>query len=126
MRFAFDAAEGTPRRFCERVHPLLEYQRDLVGQERLLEGLREIKMQEPDLSFLSDEYKKILEDEARVAAEAKDQPRRLEYLHGIVKDFFVDWHKFKGKSVKHAMGALDEVLEDYTLERLVEVVERGG
>ena len=126
VRFAFDAAEGTPRRFCERVHPLLEYQRDLVGQERLLEGLREIKMQEPDLSFLSDEYKKILEDEARVAAEVKDQPRRLEYLHGIVKDFFVDWHKFKGKSVKHAMGAVDEVLEDYTLERLVEVVERGG
>ena len=117
---------GHAETICERVHPLLEYQRDLVGQERLLEGLREIKMQEPDSSFLSDEYKKILEDEARHAAEVKDQPRRLEYLHGIVKDFFVDWHKFKGKSVKHAMGAVDEVLEDYTLERLVEVVEREG
>ena len=72
------------------------------------------------------EYKKILEDEARIVAEVKDQPRRLEYLHGIVKDFFVDWHKFKGNSVKHAMGAVDEVLKDYSLERLVEVVERGG
>ena len=54
----------------------------------------------------------------------KDQPRRLEYLHGIVKDFFVDWHKFKGKSVKHAMGAVARAREDYTFER--KTLRRGG
>ena len=92
----------------------------------LIEGLKEIKMQEDDLSFLSEEYRAILEEEERITAEIKEQPRQLDYIHGIIKDFFVDWHKFKGSNVKHMLGAIDEVLDQYSLERLVAIIERGG
>lgn len=43
----------------------------------------------------------VLENTAAIEAEFKRQPRQLEYLHGIVKDLFIDYHKFKGSNVKH-------------------------
>jgi hypothetical protein len=43
----------------------------------------------------------VLEKTTAIEAEFKRQPRQLEYLHGIVKDLFIDYHKFKGANVKH-------------------------
>jgi Bardet-Biedl syndrome 7 protein len=45
----------------------------------------------------------------QVEREFKRQPRQLEYLHGIVKDLFIDFHKFKGTNVKHRVGQLEQV-----------------
>jgi len=146
IRFGDALDDDTPRHFCALATPLLEKQARLVGRERLVEALKEIKMQEgganlaggegaggdangskrDPLGFLSEELRETLRDEARIVAEAKDQPRRLEYLHGVVKDFFVDWHKLKGASVKNQMGAVDDVLRAGEYHRLLDVIERGG
>jgi Bardet-Biedl syndrome 7 protein len=126
INISYDLADATVAHFCKIVHPKLLYQLNLTGQSALIEGLKEIRMQEDDLSFLSDEYRAILEEETRIVAEIKEQPRQLDYIHGIIKDFFVDWHKFKGSNVKHMLSAIDQVLDQYSLERLVAVIERGG
>lgn len=127
INISYDMADASVAYFCKIVHPKLLYQLKLTGQGALVEGLKEIKMQEEDWhSFLSEEYRAILDDEQRITAELKDQPRQLDYIHGIIKDFFVDWHKFKGSNVKHMLGAIDEVLDQYSLEKLVAVIERGG
>ena len=122
----YDLSDATVPHFCKIVHPKLLYQLNLTGQAALIEGLKEIKMQEDDLSFLSEEYRAILDEEERIVAEIKEQPRQLDYIHGIIKDFFVDWHKFKGFNVKHMLGAIDEVLDQYSLERLIAIIESGG
>ena len=49
---------------------------------------------------------------------------RLEYLKGVVKDFFVDWHKFRGENVKHVMGDIDDVFDEYSLEAMTMTLER--
>ena len=126
INISYDLADATVPHFCKLVHPKLLYLLNLTGQSALIEGLKEIKMQEDDLSFLTDEYRAILDEEERIMAEIKEQPRQLDYIHGIIKDFFVDWHKFKGSNVKHMLGTIDEVLDQYSLERLVAIIERGG
>ena len=53
----------------------------------------------------------------------------MEYLHGVVKNFTVDWHKFRGSNVKHALAGIDEALalgDDVSRERLEEIVSRGS
>jgi hypothetical protein len=53
----YNLDDATVPHFCQLVHPKLLYQLNLTGQAALIEGLKEIKMQEEDLSFLSEEYK---------------------------------------------------------------------
>ena len=42
----------------------------------------------------------------------------------MVKDFFVDWHKFRGENVKHVMGDIDDVFDEYSLEAMTMTLER--
>ena len=75
-------------------------------------------------SFLSNEWKGILSNEDSIVKEAKKNLGKLEYLKGVIKDFFVDWWKFAGENVKHVMGEVDEVFLEYSLEGLTKVLER--
>lgn len=125
VRFAFDGDDATPATFARRVHPLILETIRLARSNTLLEGLRELKMQEPELDrFLSPEYAAVLAEEKSVAAEASARRGRLAYLVGVVKDFFVDWHAFRGENVKKDMHEVDAVFSRYALEKMVETLER--
>ena len=125
VRFAFDGDDATPATFARRVHPLILETIRLARSNTLLEGLRELKMQEPELDrFLSPEYAAVLAEEKSVAAEASARRGRLAYLVGVVKDFFVDWHAFRGENVKKDMHEVDAVFSQYALEKMVETLER--
>ena len=125
VRFAFDGDDATPATFARRVHPLILETIRLARANTLLEGLRELKMQEPELDrFLSPEYAAVLAEEKSVAAEASARRGRLAYLVGVVKDFFVDWHAFRGENVKKDMHEVDAVFSRYALEKMVETLER--
>lgn len=125
VRFAFDGYDATPATFARRVHPLILETIRLARSNTLLEGLRELKMQEPELDrFLSPEYAAVLAEEKSVAAEASARRGRLAYLVGVVKDFFVDWHAFRGENVKKDMHEVDAVFSQYALEKMVETLER--
>lgn len=81
-------------------------------------------MQEPDVSFLAPEYLDILENEEQIKRELKDQPGRLEFLHGIIVDLFVDNAKFKGQNVTAQVPQLRRVLQDYSIEALLGFFQR--
>jgi len=125
VRFAFAGDDATPATFARRVHPLIAETIRLARSNTLLEGLRELKMQEPELDrFLSPEYAAVLAEEKSVDAEARARRGRLAYLVGVVKDFFVDWHAFRGENVKKDMHEVDAVFSQYALEKMVETLER--
>lgn len=108
--------------FLQLLHPKLEFQRSLSKKVQLIEALREIKMQEDDVSFLAPEYSAILEDADRITEEFKHHTRQLDYLYGIVKDLFIDWHKFKGANVKPRIPQLEQHLAQYDLDALTTFV----
>lgn len=76
-------------------------------------------MQEPDTSFLAEEYVEILDNEEQIKRELKEQPGRLQFLHGIVTDLFVDHHKFMGQNVTQHVPQLQRVLADYSIDALL-------
>ena len=65
------------------------------------------------------EVTRWLEHAERIQVEFKQQPSQLEYLHGIVQDFFIDWHKLKGFNVKPRLEQLKAVLIDYDMDSLI-------
>ena len=79
----------------------------------------QVRMQEPDTNFLAPEYLEILENEEQIKRELKEQPGRLQFLHGIVVDLFVDNAKFMGQNVTSQVPALQRVLQDYNIEALI-------
>eukprot|EP00659_Diplonema_papillatum_P001564 gene1564-2346_t len=78
------------RRVLQLLHPKLEYQLSLSGQVALIEALKEIEMQEQDVSFLSDNYLRIIEGASTIEKEHSIQPRRLGFLHNLVKRLYID------------------------------------
>lgn len=128
VRFNFDLADGTPGHFARLLHPKLHDNRELTTRARIVEALKEIKQQEETDEFFDDDQKEMLRDEAAIKSRLKEQPRELDYLIGVAKDFFVDWHRFKGVNVKHLLPALDSALraKDYSLERLSDILESGS
>ena len=128
VRFNFDLADATPTHFAELLHPKLHANRELTKQARLVEAMKEIKQQEETDEFFTEEQKQMLRDEDVIKRRLKEQPRELDYLIGVAKDFFVDWHRFKGVNVKHALPSLDAALraKDYSLERLSTIFESGA
>lgn len=61
IRFIFDADQTTPSKFAKLTHHLIENAMTLVDQESLIVGLRELKMQEPEIdNFLSPEWRGVL------------------------------------------------------------------
>ena len=94
----------------------------------LNQQMKEIKQQEETDEFFTEEQKQMLRDEDVIKRRLKEQPRELDYLIGVAKDFFVDWHRFKGVNVKHALPSLDAALraKDYSLERLSTIFESGA
>ena len=80
---------------------------------------KEVKSQEEDASFLAPEYIEILENEEQIKRELKEQPGRLQFLHGIVVDLFVDNAKFKGQNVTAQVPQLQRVLQDYSIDAIL-------
>ena len=85
----------------------------------------QVRMQEPDASFLAPEYLEILENEEQIKRELKEQPGRLQFLHGIIVDLFVDNAKFKGQNVTAQVPQLQRVLQDYSIDNLLGFFNRS-
>lgn len=102
------------------VHPKLESQLLLAKQVALIEPLKDVAAHEADTSFLSPEYKYILDNSDSLEAMFKKQPARLERLYGMITDLYIDYNKFKGQNVKNKVPMLLEILDKYELNTLIE------
>eukprot|EP00742_Colponemidia_sp_Colp-10_P003875 GILJ01004126.1.p1 GENE.GILJ01004126.1~~GILJ01004126.1.p1 ORF type:complete len:722 (+),score=149.58 GILJ01004126.1:87-2252(+) len=121
LDIAFDIKEESVRHFLSVLYPKLEAQHNLTQQFQLIESLKEIKLQEPDISFLSADLLGVLENADEIKKQYELQPRKLSFLHGVITDFYIDRQKFKGHlNVKHKMSSLMALLQNCNLDSLVQ------
>lgn len=118
IKSQFDIKDETCVNVLSLMHPKLEYQLGLSEKVKLIEALKEIEMQEQDVAFMSDEYKDTLSKAKQITKEFELQPRRLEFLHSIVKNLYLDKFKFKGQNMSHKLPVLQAHLEKYNLKEI--------
>ncbi|KXZ55148.1 hypothetical protein GPECTOR_3g298 [Gonium pectorale] len=105
------------------VWPQLERQRALKKTYMMLEGLQELKMQDGDVSYLTEEYRTVLDRADKIRQEYKEQPQHLDHLVALIKDLYLDFCKLSGVSTpKQRLPALEQLLHDTSssLEQLME------
>ena len=119
LNITCDLKEESIPNVLYRIHPKLEYQLLLAKRVQLIDGLKELQMYENDTSFLTDEYREILENADALQEEFKKQPCHLERLYGMVTDLYIDRHKFKGHNVKNKVSQLINILDNYELNTLI-------
>ncbi|KAK2188574.1 hypothetical protein NP493_128g04020 [Ridgeia piscesae] len=102
------------------IHPKLEYQLLLAKKVQLIDALKELQMHESDVSFMSPEYRQILDEAQKLQEEFKKQPCHLERVYGMVTDLYIDKYKFRGQNVKSKVPMLLSVLDNYDLQNLID------
>ena len=125
IQINLDVDPETVTTFLRKIDPMLCYQLALAKKVKLIETLKEVKMQEQDTSFLAKEYLEILENEDAIKRQLREQPGRLQFLYSIVTDLYVDHHKFKGQNVTAQVPQLQRVLQDYSIEAVLGFFARG-
>uniref|UniRef100_A0A914XKW5 Bardet-Biedl syndrome 7 n=1 Tax=Plectus sambesii TaxID=2011161 RepID=A0A914XKW5_9BILA len=101
------------------LHPKLEYQLNLAKKVHLAEALKELRMSQNDMSFLSEEFVDILNKGDDLASEHRKQTAHLERIYGVITDLYIDKFKFNGTSVKHRIPQLLQALDNYTFDSLL-------
>eukprot|EP00756_Hemistasia_phaeocysticola_P040760 Hpha_TRINITY_DN16881_c2_g18::TRINITY_DN16881_c2_g18_i1::g.149502::m.149502/K16749/BBS7; Bardet-Biedl syndrome 7 protein len=113
--------DASCKRVLQLLHEKLEYQLGLSEKVKLIDALKEIEMQEQDVNFLAQDYRDILGSARSIEREHKLQPRRLEFLYGIVRKLFLDKHKPRGQLPTQKIPLLMQKLQEgYTLSDLQE------
>jgi Bardet-Biedl syndrome 7 protein len=103
------------------LKPLLDAKHALASQVKLIEGIKELSMNESDYeSWISPEYRNILENATKITAEFKTSPKALNYLAGILTDLYVDYCKFRGRNAKQNLPRLYQLIEHYHYDSLLE------
>lgn len=125
---AIELATDGVRHFCGVIYPLLQSHLELERRAAMVEALQEVGTAEGTDAFLSPKYKQVLAEAAALVAERASHPRRRDFLVGLLREFFVDWHRHLGANVRPKLSALDGLLRDreVTLEALASFVETGG
>jgi Bardet-Biedl syndrome 7 protein len=101
------------------IHPMLEYHMILAKKVNLIDGLKELLVNENDTNFLLPEYKEILDNADKYKEEYKRSPSHLERLYGMITDLFIDKFKFIGQNVKNKVPQLMDKLDNYDPDELV-------
>jgi len=101
------------------IDPKLVFQSLLTQQVQLVEPLKEIQLQEEDVDFLSPDLKEILNNAAEIEHQHKLQPQRLKFLQNIIVNLYTHKWRLKGyQSIDHRLPALQQILDNYSLEAL--------
>ena len=114
-------------KILELLNPKIHKLFSLKQQAELIEAVKELKLQHDqekasgDATFsLPEEYANVLEKSAEILREHKSQPRKLEYIYGIIVDLFMDRAKALGiQKAEAKIGALENVLHNYDYQQLV-------
>ncbi|KAL6757581.1 bardet-biedl syndrome 7 protein [Haematococcus lacustris] len=111
---AFNPNTAALRQSIALVWPQLAKQRQLRHDFHLLEGLSELKMQDPEVvNFLPSEYSQILERAQAIRTEYKEQPQHLDHLTSLIKNLYQDFCKLAGiPAARQRLPALEQLLSD--------------
>ena len=85
-----------------------------------MEPLKEIQLQEGDVSFLHPDLKQVLDQHTQIQKAFEEQPQRLGYLFAVVRELYRSKWKMLGyANVENRMPVLDEILNAYNLDNLL-------
>ncbi|KAH8064936.1 hypothetical protein JL722_1826 [Aureococcus anophagefferens] len=114
--------EQTVAHFLALMHPKLDHQLKLAEQVLLIDAIKEIHSSEEDTRWLSEDYKFIHDHAEELRAEFAESPTSLQYMAGIITDFFVDRMKFCGIDARHKIPQLENLLnaKNYDFDKLLE------
>jgi len=82
-------------------------------------------MQDGDVSYLSPEYRKLLDQADKIKADYKEQPQHLDHITALIKDLYLDFCRLTGISTsKQRLPALEHLLADTksTLDQAMDFV----
>jgi len=80
------------------LNPMIAKQLEVAKKWALIDAIKELVTGEEDTSFLSQEYKDILRDEATIKQRYHEQPGILSYMWTVIADLYGDAAKIKGRS----------------------------
>lgn len=126
LNITYDIDENSASYILNLMHPRLQHQLSLAHKVQILEALKELQVHEKDLSFLSDDYKQIVDNADDIKEKFAQQPFLLDRFYGIITDLYIDTWKFKGQNVKNKIPALKETLCNYELSKLVTFFETSA
>lgn len=126
LNITYDIDENSATYILNLMHPKLQNQLSLARKVQILEALKELQVHEKDLSFLSEDYKQIIDNADDIKEKFTQQPFLLDRLYGIITDLYIDTWKFKGQNVKNQIPALKEMLSNYELSKLVTFFETSA
>jgi len=109
------------------LNPKIQGLYELKMKADLVDAIKELKLQEEqeaaagEKSFeLPEEYSRIAKNGIEIMKEQKKQPKKLEYIYGIIVDLFMDRSKALGiQKAEQRIPELEHVLNNYDYQHLV-------
>lgn len=77
----------------DSIYPKVQNQYTVAQRYQLIDGLKELAAGEDDLSFLSAEYRDILDQADSIRKSYTEQPKMLSYLWTVLTDLYGDMKK---------------------------------
>ena len=77
----------------DSIYPKVQNQYTIAQRYQLIDGLKELAAGEDDLSFLSAEYRDILDQADSIRKSYTEQPKMLSYLWTVLTDLYGDMKK---------------------------------
>ena len=72
-------------------------------------------MQDGECAYLSPKMQSMLAKAEAATKQEQEQPHKLDYLCGLIKDIYLDWQRFSGHTAaKQRLSQLDELLQQST------------
>lgn len=128
LNISFHANEDTVPHFCQLIYPKLRGVASMFRQSSLMDALQEISLQEGNLDCFTDSQKQMIDsmNKAKDSGFTKDaiarQKNAMDQLVGLVKTYYLDWHKFVGRGLKKTYALdIENLLSsmDTSLEELI-------
>ncbi|GMT18924.1 hypothetical protein PFISCL1PPCAC_10221 [Pristionchus fissidentatus] len=102
------------------LHPKMSRLHDTHTKCKLAQGLKELEANDAALSFLSEEYRNILNDYDRLMRESENDPIEDSPLLIVYQRLFVSKWKLEGSNVTQYVPQLREIITtDYNIDTLI-------
>lgn len=123
---SFDMRDECTFSLLQLLHPKIQELYELKQKADLVETVKELKLQQEQEALggektfeLPEEYEAIAANAETIVREQKGQPKKLEYIYGIIVDLFMDRAKALGvQNAETKIPALEHCLQNYDYQQL--------
>jgi len=121
INIQFEDNDQSIKNVLELLKPKFEYYSAITKKYQVLTALKEISNQEGNSNFLSKESREILENADEIQTAFTQQPKKLQYLKGIITDLYADRAKSKGMhNIGPKVAQLISLLNNFNVEALIQ------